>query len=185
LRHEIARAQSIPPYAVFAERSLMEMATTMPTTPKAFIAINGVGTYKLQAYGERFMQLIASFATAGNVALNNVALNEEEKKKASAEGSIAESAKLFAQKMNLAQIALERKLTVSTIVNHLVAAFKEGTIPPPIDLSHLISHERRSAIERVIRDIGGDRIKPFKEQLPEEFTYEEIRLVFAALTAAS
>ena len=47
LRLEIARAQSVPAYVIFTDRTLMQMATEMPTTRDEFMSINGVGKTKL------------------------------------------------------------------------------------------------------------------------------------------
>ncbi|MGO5287657.1 RecQ family ATP-dependent DNA helicase [Pseudoscardovia suis] len=62
VRTQIAREEGHPPYMVFNDRTLRQMVRDKPTTPEAFLAISGVGERKLEAYGERFMQAIASFA---------------------------------------------------------------------------------------------------------------------------
>jgi ATP-dependent DNA helicase RecQ len=62
VRTQIAREEGRPPYMVFNDRTLRQMVRDKPTTPEAFLAISGVGERKLEAYGERFMQAIASFA---------------------------------------------------------------------------------------------------------------------------
>lgn len=58
LRREIAAREQVPPYIIFADSSLHEMARLLPTTDKAFLAIKGVGESKLQKYGEEFMGVI-------------------------------------------------------------------------------------------------------------------------------
>ena len=62
MRNQIAREEGRPPYMVFNDRTLRQMVRDKPTTPHAFLAISGVGERKLEAYGERFMRTIASFA---------------------------------------------------------------------------------------------------------------------------
>lgn len=62
VRTQIAREEGRPPYMVFNDRTLRQMVRDKPTAPEAFLAISGVGERKLEAYGERFMQAIASFA---------------------------------------------------------------------------------------------------------------------------
>lgn len=61
LRRSIATENGIPPFVVFSDRTLVEMATKKPTTPRAFLEINGVGQVKLQQYGERFLDEIVAF----------------------------------------------------------------------------------------------------------------------------
>ena len=60
LRLEIAREARKPPYIIFSDRTLRDMVRRRPTTPAAFLEVNGVGQSKLDAYGARFMELIAA-----------------------------------------------------------------------------------------------------------------------------
>ena len=61
LRLSIARENSLPPYMVFNDRTLRDMARLRPITDAQFLAVNGVGDSKLAKYGKRFMKAIAGF----------------------------------------------------------------------------------------------------------------------------
>ncbi len=61
LRKQIADRDGVPPYVVFGDASLAEMAATLPTDKEAFLQINGVGQAKLQRYGSEFMEEIIGF----------------------------------------------------------------------------------------------------------------------------
>ncbi|MDR0292438.1 MAG: DNA helicase RecQ [Elusimicrobium sp.] len=58
LRRGLAEKENIPPYVVFSDKSLLEMAALKPSTPQAFAEINGVGQFKLQKYAEVFLEEI-------------------------------------------------------------------------------------------------------------------------------
>ena len=58
-RMRLSREFDVPPYVIFSDKSLREMAEQMPCTPDEFLRINGVGQHKLHAYGGRFLDLIA------------------------------------------------------------------------------------------------------------------------------
>ena len=58
LRTELARAQNVPPYIVFSDRALREMARDCPTSHDQMREITGVGEKKLDRYGEQFMSVI-------------------------------------------------------------------------------------------------------------------------------
>ena len=58
LRKAIADEEDLPPYVVFNDASLMEMAERLPTSNGDFLAVNGVGQRKLEKYGEVFLGLI-------------------------------------------------------------------------------------------------------------------------------
>jgi ATP-dependent DNA helicase RecQ len=58
LRSEIARAEQVPAYVVFPDRTLAEFAVRRPRTLAAMSAVRGVGPAKLEKYGERFLDVI-------------------------------------------------------------------------------------------------------------------------------
>lgn len=61
LRRTIAQEIGKPPYIVFSDKTLRDMARIKPVTNAQFLTVNGVGQHKLDLYGQRFMQTIASF----------------------------------------------------------------------------------------------------------------------------
>ncbi|KAA8819368.1 ATP-dependent DNA helicase RecQ [Bifidobacterium rousetti] len=64
LRRTIAQEIGKPPYIVFSDRALRDMARIRPVTDAQFLAVNGVGERKLDQYGKRFMEEIAAFNAA-------------------------------------------------------------------------------------------------------------------------
>ena len=66
LRKQLADEQGVPPYVVFGDKSLRQMAATLPTDDDAFLSISGVGQTKLDKYGPAFMGVIAEHATASS-----------------------------------------------------------------------------------------------------------------------
>ncbi len=55
LRRELAAAANVPPYLIFSDRALVEMANRYPQTPAQLLTVNGVGQAKLERYGETFL----------------------------------------------------------------------------------------------------------------------------------
>ncbi len=60
-RKQLAEEAGLPPYMVFSDQTLREMARAKPTDPEAFLDLTGVGRHKLERYGERFMRLLADY----------------------------------------------------------------------------------------------------------------------------
>jgi len=58
LRSSIAREEKVPPYVVFTDRTLAELAARRPRTPASLLEVRGVGQAKLDKYGERFLAAI-------------------------------------------------------------------------------------------------------------------------------
>lgn len=57
LRSKIAKENSIPPYVVFSDKTLKEMAEKLPLDKEAMLEISGVGEVKFERYGEAFLEL--------------------------------------------------------------------------------------------------------------------------------
>jgi len=64
VRTQEARRLRVPPYVVFGDKALRDMAARLPQTPDAFLEINGVGSRKLAQFGEHFMSVIRQYAGA-------------------------------------------------------------------------------------------------------------------------
>ncbi len=61
LRAELARSQGLPPYCIFHDRTLLEMARRLPDTPQKMMSIVGVGEIIFKKYGELFVNAISSY----------------------------------------------------------------------------------------------------------------------------
>ena len=57
-RKQLAVEQSLPPYVIFHDSTLIEMANTLPTTPEQLLQVTGVGQSKLEKYGDTFLTVI-------------------------------------------------------------------------------------------------------------------------------
>ncbi len=61
LRKQIADQADVPPFVVFSDATLIEMAQQLPQTRTEFLALSGVGQTKLTRYGDEFLDLIAEY----------------------------------------------------------------------------------------------------------------------------
>jgi len=160
LRQKKAKQEQVPAYVVFSDRALQEMALYYPQNQQEFIKINGVGPIKWIKYGEEFLQAIKA-----QLPLKNI-------KKSSKD----ETVELYQQHPSIEAIMQQRQLARSTIMTHLVEAIQEGV---SLDISPLVSTSKQQVIEQLIAQLGCERIQPLKEQLSEDYTYDDLRLVVA------
>jgi len=65
LRREIASKEEVPAYMIFNDRTLMEMAATLPGDEAAMLAVGGVGQKKMAQYGEAFLNLLKEIRDGG------------------------------------------------------------------------------------------------------------------------
>ena len=61
LRLEIAREESMPPYIIFSDKTLIDMAAKMPASKPEMLDVSGVGENKFAKYGERFLEAIEEY----------------------------------------------------------------------------------------------------------------------------
>lgn len=61
LRREIASEEKVPPYIVFSDKTLTHMCILKPVTEAEMLEVSGVGAYKFEKYGERFLECVRKF----------------------------------------------------------------------------------------------------------------------------
>ena len=66
LRTEIAREEKVPPYVVFSDKSLVHMCVLKPKTREEMLTVSGVGEFKYEKYGERFLNCVQNGATTAS-----------------------------------------------------------------------------------------------------------------------
>ena len=169
LRLHTAQSENVPPFVVFSDRALQEMALLFPKSEQEFCRINGVGPVKWLKYGEKFLNKIHEL-----VGKRSKPLSENIKQPFARMLSVDDTVNLFKQGMTIEQIAQVRQRVKGTILAHLAESIQSGN---NLDISTLVHPDKRKVIEEVIDLIGCDKLKLIKEKLPEDYTYDEIRLV--------
>lgn len=187
LRRVIADEQGVPPYAVFPDATLRALAQQRPQSQAQFAHIPGVGNRKLEAYFKSFTDEIRFYCETHNLSMGLEPSSEErEQKKGSGlppqtgpgPSSRLVTLGLYREGRNIEDIAQERNLSPRTIISHLVELIDSGET---IDIERIVQLERQKIICDALQIVGGDALKPVKEFLGEEYSYEEIRLVRASL----
>jgi len=183
LRKRIADELNVPPYVVFADMSLRYMAQRRPQSRSQFAQIPGVGSNKLAAYFEAFTDKIRDYCLS-----NNLKMDIEPQRRAIVAPTLATSIGtrqqtlvLYQEGLSVEEIAMERNLKPITILNHLTELAEAGEA---VDIDRLLQPEHYDVIVDALRQIGDDLLKPVKEFLGDEYSYEEIRLVRATIRQA-
>ncbi|MEM9164087.1 MAG: RQC domain-containing protein, partial [Cyanobacteria bacterium P01_F01_bin.4] len=180
LRKQLADEQFVPPYIVFSDASLRQMAQQRPVSLSTFAQISGVGKRKLEQYGETFTSEIAKFCQAHNLESDSSA-DETLPPPSASSNDLADTHlttyKLYQQGLSASEIAIERGLRLSTIINHFASLIEHGQ---EIDLDQLVSPERQVPIFAAIEKVGHHSLRTIRDELGETFDYNEISLVRAA-----
>jgi ATP-dependent DNA helicase RecQ len=171
LRKQLADSQGIPPYMVFTETSLRQMTQKLPRTQQAFSQISGVGSRKLEQYGQAFIDLIAAFCTERGLTTPSPQ-GTTIAKPATVGNTHDLTLELYHQGHSLAEIAQLRTLKTSTVYRHLAELLDSGV---DIDIDPIISASDQQQIWAAIRQTDG-RLGEIHAQLQGAYTYDQIRL---------
>jgi ATP-dependent DNA helicase, RecQ-like (EC 3.6.1.-) len=191
LRRETALKENLPPYMVFADSTLREMAQHCPISKSALLGISGVGERKLEKYGDLFLEEIYNFLKENHMPGEEEHIQEihnpgkpvekppEEttEKSASAvnkEPSHLKTYLLYQKGYSLTDIAETRKITLKTVQEHLVRCNLEGHAVP---WDNFIPDEQEQLILEAVRQAGQEKLRPIKDLLPENIEWFTIRAV--------
>lgn len=190
LRRMIASRENLPPYMIFADSTLREMAESCPTNRTAFLHVSGVGEKKLEKYGAEFIEEIISSLlekeTSQEIIQSSASDFEPEiypspkiKLKDSGAKKVAshlQTLELFQEGKTLAEITKLRTLTPATVQDHLVRCHEEGhTIP----WEELIPPGQEALVLEAIHQVGREKLRPIKDALPAEVDWLTIKAVLA------
>ncbi len=190
LRKQIADEQGVPPYVVFADTTLRALAQQRPQTEEQFLSVAGVGQRKLEAYYTVFTGEIRAYCEQNGLRMGLADAKEKEPKAREqpqrdkaptpppANVTRQLTRAMFEQGLSLPEIAQRRNLTRGTVFAHLIELFESGET---LDVHRLIAPERYDIIADAIQQIGGVLLRPVKDALGDDYSYEEIRLVRAII----
>ena len=191
LRKHLADEQGVPPYIVFSDSALRALAQQRPQSRKQFAQIPGVGSRKLEAYFTSFTGEIRKYCTTHNLSMMNI--DEEPQPVPTQKREYTQivntntptrqlTLDMYRQGMSVEEIARARNLTRGTIMGYLCEFVESGEI---VDIERLVSPGHYDIIANTFRQVGGDTLRPIKDILGEEYSYDEIRVVRAFMRQAA
>ncbi|SDI89350.1 DNA helicase RecQ [Natribacillus halophilus] len=176
LRKAIADADQVPPYVVFSDATLRDMCAQLPVTSQTMLNIKGVGERKLDSFGSDFIKEIAAYCEENDIKPNR---QQPDHILASSRKSTGVSHRvtfqLFADGYSIEEITKERGMSQRTIEGHLIRCGDEGF---NIDWDKFIASEYEPLIAEAVEEVGTERLRPIKEQLPEDVDYFMIQAYF-------
>jgi ATP-dependent DNA helicase RecQ len=167
-RREMARRQGVSAFIVMYDTSLEEVCRRKPASLAEIRNVPGFGERKTELYGQTLLDALARFRAGARAAPS------PERKSGPAE----ETKKLLAEGRSFEQIAQARGRQPRTVIGTVANLVEKGELEFQ---SSWIDKDRLAIIEAACASLGLLRLKPLKEALPPEITYDEIRLVVARL----
>ena len=183
LRTKLAREENIPPYVIFSDSTLMDLATYLPITQTDLPKISGFGTFKIEKYGQPFLQVVHDYCLKNSIStkmeLKQMEKSRKPTKTTSASGGETKKAtiNLYKEGKSVAEIAEIRNLHVRTIEDHLCYFIELGEVA----ITDFVDQSTYDSIKVVVEKFGQSSLKVIKENLPETISYSVIKMVLATL----
>jgi ATP-dependent DNA helicase RecQ len=182
VRTKFARNENVPPYVIFSDATLVEMATYLPQTDQEMRQISGVGDLKFEKYGADFLREVVNYCRINSlesrIELKTPKREPKKRTKRDASGNDTYSITLSFYKsgMTVQEIARMREMATSTIETHLARFVQSGEIM----LDDLVNERKIEPIKNAIARLNtGMAIGPVKEFLGADYSYMEIKAVMA------
>jgi ATP-dependent DNA helicase RecQ len=165
-RRTTAKEQGVPAFVVLHDTTLEEICLRRPSSNAELLGITGIGERKAETYGAGILAALERYGKGDRAA----ALPE--KKTAPA----LETLRLLSEGRSFEDIAKVRGRQLSTVVNAVANLVERGDLEFE---AGWIDRNKQAVIEAACARIGINALKPLKDALPPEITYDEIRLVVA------
>ncbi|TAE35807.1 MAG: DNA helicase RecQ [Runella slithyformis] len=176
LRKKLAKEKNLPPYVIFQDPSLEEMATTYPTTAQEMAQINGVGMGKVQKFGKPFVDTITKY-----VEENDIETAQDVVVKSTANKS---KVKIFIiqqidRKVDLDEIAESKGLAMEEIIEEIEHICFSGTkLNLDYYINQIMDRDRQSDIYDYFMAAETDSIQDAMDEFAaDDMSENEIRLM--------
>jgi ATP-dependent DNA helicase RecQ len=168
LRRQLAESQGVPPYVIFHDATLSEMARLRPGVLSELARIGGVGEGKLARYGEQFLQCVKAHPLPD---LLHNRLSD----------TVNETLWLYRSGLDAEAIARQRELKSNTVYNHFAEAIEAGLLEPqdvlPLDAAE---YAQILALMEQLNTCEEGRLKPVFEALEGAWDYGVLKCILVA-----
>ena len=186
-RKEIADPAGVPPYVIFSDKTLVEMAAYYPQSRHSLLAISGVGQLKLERYGDAFLQVIQAYCekhklqekTKETVKRARKAGKENETK-STPEPRFILTGEAYNGGESLQDLIKRFGVRPDTIIDHLVQYASDGNnLRLGDDLLAMVSSspDEQQAVMQAFDELGPAFLKPVFEKLESKVNYNDLKLL--------
>lgn len=165
-RRRTAQRAQVPAYVVLSDASLEDLCRKRPSNLRELLQVFGIGERKAELYGSEIFGAFEAFDKGARAAAREVAQVSP----------ADETIRLLAEGKTFEEIAEIRGRQVSTVVHMVADLIEKRRLEYRLEW---VGEEAHRQIEEAIGRLGSQWLKPLREALPAEISYEQIRLVVA------
>lgn len=176
LRKKIAKEKNLPPYVIFQDPSLEEMATTYPTTKEDMAQINGVGMGKVVKFGRPFIELIKKYVEENEIETATEVVVKSTVNKSKIKIHIIQQVD---RKVDLDIIAEQKELAMEDLIEEIEHICYSGTkLNLDYYINQVIEPDKQEEIYDYFMHAETDNIAVALDKCDiEDITEEELRLM--------
>ena len=179
LRKRLADERGVPPYIVFSDVALRQMARIYPVSEGEFVRISGVGERKLAEFGQTFMGEVARYLETypRQIFAEESFTAPTPASKPRLGDTARETLKMFKTGLSVDAIATRRNLVTSTIYGHLATAIESGE---SVDLAQFFSAQELGSISAAFAKCGFGNLNGVHQMLGAKHDFGALRVYRAA-----
>ena len=176
LRKNIGKKKGLPPYVIFQEPSLEEMATTYPTSEQELAKVNGVGMGKVMKFGRPFIELITKYVEENDIVTATDVVIKSAVKKSKIKIFIIQQIDM---KTDLEEIAESTGLSMENLIEEIEHICYSGTkLNLDYYINQIMDRDRQEELHDYFLNAETDSIEEALDELgDEDYTEEDIRLM--------
>lgn len=178
LRKKVAKSKGVPPYVVFQDPSLEEMATTYPTTTQDLSQVQGVGMGKVSKFGKPFVDLITKYVDDNDIETTQDFVVKTAVNKSKTKIFIIQQ---IDRKVDFEEIATAKGIAFDDVLTEIENICYSGTrLNIDYYLNHAMDDDKSADIFEYFMSAESDSIQAAMEEFDDyddEVTEEDIRLV--------
>ncbi len=176
LRKKVAKEKNLPPYVIFQDPSMEEMATTYPTTREEMAQINGVGMGKVQKFGRQFIDLITKYVEENEIETDKDVVVKSTVNKSKVKIYIIQQ---IDRKIDLDEIAESKSLSMEDLMEEIEHICYSGTrLNLDYYINQVMDSDRQDEIFDYFLRAETDNIAvALREFGGDDFTEQDLRLM--------
>ncbi len=178
LRKKVAKEKDLPPYVIFQDPSLEEMATTYPTTKDELASVNGVGMGKVNKFGKEFLDLIQTYVDENDIETASDIVVKSSVNKSKIKIFIIQQ---IDRKVELDEIADSKSITFDEMLTEIENICYSGTkLNLDYYIDSVLDEDKQQQIYDYFLESETDSIEDAVDALKDEdpdFTEDNLRLM--------
>ncbi len=175
LTRKVAKSKGLPPFTVFQEPSLNEMALHYPTSLDELKQISGVGEGKARKFGTPFLELISKYVADNNIEKGDGLLVKSVVNKSGLKVYIIQSTD---RKLPLEDIAAAKGLSMDDLVTEIEHIVHSGTkVNLDYVLEDLFDEEQLEEVHDYFMEADSDELQEAYDEFDGDYSEEELRLM--------